>query len=158
MGAANASIFTGARVIHVSSQHGHAPKILEHIHQKTNTPIYALILQSSLSLIFVLSASFTGLVTFYCIIAWSFFFLAVLGLLILRHREPVLLRPFRVWLAIPVIFCLSCLFLITLSVFEEPIIALYSFLFMVSGVPVWWLVVYHEISWEGKNHTLLAVN
>jgi L-type amino acid transporter 9 len=52
---------------------------------------------------------------------WSFLFLDVLGLLILRRREPKLNRPYRVNLIIPVGFCIVTLCVVVASTFHAPI-------------------------------------
>ena len=93
--------------------------------------------------------SFTSLVNFYSMIAWSFYLLAVLALLILRRREPHAERPYRVWIGVPVVFCAVTVFLITFSVKEAPKAAAGAALFMLSGVPLWWTVVVKEVKWEG---------
>ncbi|KAJ3412410.1 hypothetical protein HDV05_000768 [Chytridiales sp. JEL 0842] len=138
-GAANASIFTGARVASTSARHGHAPAWLGTLSKSNRTPINALIVQATLSSLFCLSASFSPLVTFYSNIAWGFYLLTVLGLLVLRWREPDLERPHRVWIISAVSFCIVVAGMIVLSVVERPVEALYAAAFVVCGVPVWWL-------------------
>ncbi|RKO92380.1 amino acid/polyamine transporter I, partial [Blyttiomyces helicus] len=140
-GAANASIFGGARVIHVSARHGHVPKLLGAIHPTLRTPTNALLVQGLLSTLFVLLGSFTTLVNFYSMIVWSFYFLAVLGLLILRRTEPHLHRPYRVWMPVAVVFCATTVFLVAASVREAPWEAVGAAVFVGSGVPFWWIVV-----------------
>ncbi|KAI8806182.1 amino acid permease-domain-containing protein [Cladochytrium replicatum] len=136
-GAANASVFTGARVIYVSAKHGHAPKFLGNVHPERNTPIAALLLQGGITGILICFGSFTSLVNFYSMIAWTFYFLAVLALLVLRWQFPLLARPFRVWLIVPLIFCAVTIFLISFSVFEAPGAAVGAFLFLASGIPIY---------------------
>ncbi|KAJ3042692.1 hypothetical protein HDV00_006749 [Rhizophlyctis rosea] len=152
-GAANASIFGGARVMWVSARHGHIPEFLGSIHPKRKTPVNALILQACLSVLFVMVGSFTSLVNFYSMIAWSFYLLAVLALLILRRSEPHAERPYRVWVGVPVVFCAVTIFLISFSVREAPGAAVGAALFMLSGVPLWYVVVRREVKWEGGQGT-----
>ncbi|KAI8838962.1 amino acid permease-domain-containing protein [Chytridium lagenaria] len=139
LGACNATIFTGSRVTSTSSKHGHSPKFLGTLHTKFRTPVNALILQAVLSSAFCSAASFSPLVTFFSDIAWLFYLLTVASLLRLRVTEPYLERPFRVWIGAPIIFCAVTTGMITLSLIERPVEGLCATLFMLSGVPVWWV-------------------
>jgi solute carrier family 7 (L-type amino acid transporter), member 9/15 len=59
---------------------------------------------------------------------WSFLFLTVLGLIILRRREPSLDRPYRVVVIIPSAFCCVAIIIVVSSTNFAPIQA--SILFM----------------------------
>lgn len=54
------------------------------------------------------------------IASYSFLFLTVFGLLILRVTQPHLNRPYKVWLIVPVIFCLCSAFLVLRGVLNSP--------------------------------------
>lgn len=151
IGAANASIFSGARVAHVSARSAHLPSILGRIHPKYKTPFNALILQSTLSAIFVLFGSFTSLVNFYSMIAWLFYLLAVLALVVLRWKEPHLERPYRVWGPVPFVFLCVVVFLLVLSVREAPKEAVGAVGFMACGIPLWWITIRKGLGWDGKS-------
>jgi amino acid transporter len=75
-------------------------------HKETGSYLGNLIAPSVISIILIVIGSFQALVTFIGIVEFSFFFLTVLGLLILRFREPNLNRPFRPHITIPLTFCL----------------------------------------------------
>ena len=57
---------------------------------------------------------FESAVKFTTPVFWIFFLLVGVALFVLRYREPQLARPYRVPLypAVPVIFCLSSLFMV----------------------------------------------
>ncbi|KAJ3305306.1 hypothetical protein HDV03_001599 [Kappamyces sp. JEL0829] len=105
IGAANGNIFGGARISFVSSQKGHAPSFLGAINKATRTPLNALLLQASFTAMLILIGSFKKLVNIYSIIIWIWYFLTVLGLLIMRLTEPFAVRPFKVWTVVPIAFC-----------------------------------------------------
>lgn len=48
----------------------------------------------------------TGLINFFSVVSWTFYLLTVLGLLVLRVKEPHLERPYKAWIGTPIIFCL----------------------------------------------------
>jgi amino acid transporter len=46
-----------------------------------------------------------ALLNFFSVTSWTFYLLTVLGLLVLRVKEPHLERPYRAWIVTPIIFC-----------------------------------------------------
>ena len=69
-GAANGSIFTGARVIYASAREGYLPKMFGKVNEKRRTPIAALGLQAAMTTIMILGGTFSTLVNFYSVAAW----------------------------------------------------------------------------------------
>lgn len=107
------------------------------------TPIAAMSLNALLTAVYILIGSFDTLVTFYGVAGYSFYFLAVLGLIILRVKEPLLERPYRTWITTPIIFCCVSLFLLSRAVFAQPLQTLIVVGFMVAGLVVWF-------AWVGR--------
>ncbi|KAL0085793.1 L-methionine transporter [Phycomyces blakesleeanus] len=143
-GTANASVFTGARIIYVSSKQGHLPTFFGKLSTWTQTPLMAIVLQAVLTSIMILLGSFRGLVNFYSLCAWIFYFLAVLSLLVFRYKEPELKRPYRVWLTTPVLFCIVAMFLCTMPFIEAPFESLAAIGFVVLAIPIWLLQVKYK--------------
>lgn len=100
------------------------------------TPIYALILNSVLTAGYTIVGEFSTLVTFYGVAGYTFYFITVLGLIVLRVKEPNLERPYRTWITTPIIFCCVSLFLLSRAVFAQPIQTLIVVAFVVAGIPV----------------------
>ncbi|KAL2144283.1 hypothetical protein VTI28DRAFT_9271 [Corynascus sepedonium] len=101
------------------------------------TPIPALILNALLTTAYIAVGEFGTLVTFYGVAGYTFYFLTVLGLIVLRVREPNLERPYRTWITTPIIFCCVSLFLLSRAVFSQPLQTLIVVGFVVAGVPVY---------------------
>src|SRR5689334_14935486 len=59
----------------------------------SDAPINALILSTVLSALYILLGSFRALLTFNGLGEYTFFFLTVVGAIVLRYREPGLERP-----------------------------------------------------------------
>ncbi|RMY41432.1 hypothetical protein D0866_00590 [Hortaea werneckii] len=102
------------------------------------TPIPALLLNLTLTAFYIALGDFTTLTTFYGVASYLFYFASVLGLLILRVKEPDLPRPYRCWIFTPVVFCCVSLFLLTRAIFAKPLQALIVFGFMAVGMGVFW--------------------
>lgn len=71
---------------------------------KSDAPLNAIIANTILSILFIFFGNFRSLVTFNGLGEYTFFFLTVLGAVILRFREPNLRRPYKPMLLIPVVF------------------------------------------------------
>ena len=89
-------------------------------HALFHTPIWSLVLNFIITVIYIILGSFEALITFYGLAAYLFYFLTVLGLLILRVNEPHLERPYRCWITTPVVFCCVSLFLLSRSIVAQP--------------------------------------
>ncbi|KAL8787669.1 MAG: hypothetical protein Q9213_002100 [Squamulea squamosa] len=105
------------------------------------TPITAMVFNSLLTALYILIGSFPTLITFSGFAGYSFYFLTVLGLLVLRIKEPHLERPYRTWISTPIIFCCVSLFLLSRAVFARPFQTIIVVVFVGAGVPVWWIWV-----------------
>lgn len=108
------------------------------------TPTNAMLFNSFLTLCYILPGEFNTLVTFYGVAGYTFYFLTVLGLIVLRIREPNLERPYKTWLVTPIVFCCVSLWLVARTVVVEPLGTLVVGGFVAAGVPVyawrvgWW--------------------
>jgi amino acid transporter len=180
-GTLNATTFTSGRLVYVAGKEGYLPaafgkigiggsadvtggrlrrrswfsKILSRLFGDDAgigfTPINAMVLNAALCAGYVVVGEFKTLLTFYGVAGYSFYFLAVLGLIVLRVREPYLERPYRTWITTPIIFCCVSLFLLSRAVFAEPIQTLIVLAFVVAGVPVYfWRIARRDGDGGGK--------
>ncbi|TAQ87040.1 hypothetical protein B7494_g4634 [Chlorociboria aeruginascens] len=85
------------------------------------TPINAMLLNFSLTAVYIIIGEFSTLLAFSVVAGYTFYFLTVLGLIVLRVREPELDRPYKTWITTPIIFCCVSLFLLSRAVFAEPV-------------------------------------
>ncbi|KAG2111595.1 amino acid permease-domain-containing protein [Suillus discolor] len=105
-GALNGSTFTSARLICVAGREGYLPAMFGRLNKSRQTPVNAILLQATITIVFImLGGGFRSLINFSVVASWSFFFLTVLGLVILRVKEPMLERPYRTWIVTPLVFC-----------------------------------------------------
>ncbi|RDW83962.1 putative amino acid transporter [Aspergillus mulundensis] len=170
-GALNATIFTSGRLVYAAGKEGYLPSLFGKLWTQgsTNgsnrlqrrswpsklvsrvfgngtwigyTPINAMALNSILTLLFIIVGEFSTLVTFYGVAGYTFYFLTVLGLIVLRVREPHLERPYKTWISTPIIFCCVSLFLLSRAVISEPLQTLIVVAFIVAGIPVFMYRIY----------------
>ncbi len=102
------------------------------------TPVNAMLLNMALCMVYTCLGEFNTLITFYGVAGYSFYFLTVLGLIVLRIREPHLERPYRTWITTPIIFCCVSLFLVSRAVVAQPLQTVIVVAFVASGIPVYY--------------------
>ena len=166
-GALNAMTFTSGRLVYAAGKEGFLPGFLGHIgmpgmREPTNrlqrrswasktfnrligdneggfgfTPINAMLFNAILCAAYIVVGEFGTLVTFYGVAGYTFYFVTVLGLIVLRVREPYLERPYRTWISTPIIFCCVSLFLLSRAVFAKPAQTLIVIAFVAAGIPVY---------------------
>lgn len=71
----------------------------------SDAPINALVLVTTLSALYIVLGNFRALLTFNGLGEYTFFFLTVIGAIVLRYREPWLERPYKPFVLIPIVFC-----------------------------------------------------
>ncbi len=93
---------------------------------QTRGPAAAVALQAALSLAMLLTASFRGLLTYVGFTLALFAALTVIGVIVLRIREPELERPYRVWgyPLTPLLFVGLMLWMVWNAITLEPVVAL----------------------------------
>jgi amino acid transporter len=161
-GALNATTFTSGRLVYVAGREGYLPALFGNIgmsqtqdhpnlnrYQKKNfltkifgsglfaTPINAMILNVLLTTLYIVVGEFNTLITFYGVAGYTFYFATVLGLIVLRIKEPNLERPYKTWITTPICFCCVSLFLVSRAVVARPWESVIVVAFVLSGVPVY---------------------
>ena len=111
-------------------------------HPRFGTPARAILTQGLLATAFALSGTYEQILSYISFSQYLFLTLAVAGLIVLRHKEPNLYRPYTVWAypVTPVLFVLTCTWYLTnvlVHRFYETMVGV-SFIF--AGLPfyVYW--------------------
>ncbi|KAF9013851.1 L-methionine transporter [Cyathus striatus] len=139
-GALNGSFFTSSRLVFAAGRERYIPSIFGRLHTTRKTPLNAALLQSTITIAFILiGGGFRSLINFSVVASWAFYFLTVLGLVILRIKEPMLERPYRTWIITPLVFCGVALFLLCMPTIAAPLEALAVLVFVLAGVPVYFI-------------------
>lgn len=176
-GSLNATTFTSGRLVYTAGKEGYLPaifgrlgfsqdavrlpmrvgrtsKFMQFIADDAGlfyTPIFAMVLNAFISFIYVVIGDFGTLTTFYGVAGYTFYFFTVLGLIVLRVREPTLDRPYKCWITTPIIFCCISLFLLSRAVFAEPLQTLIVVAFIIAGLPLY----YWRLGSRGKRRSRL---
>ena len=167
IGALNTTTFTSGRLVYAAGKESFLPELLGHIgmpgssqsHSRLQrgswlsrtvtrligdeegrigfTLINAMLFNALLIAAYIVVGDFATLITFYGVAGYTFYFITVLGLIVLRVREPLLERSYRTWISTPIIFCCVSLFLLSRVVFAKPGLTMVVVAFVAAGVPVY---------------------
>lgn len=145
-GATNATILMSGRVYYAMAREGWFFKSAGKVHPKYNTPHGSLIYQCIWACVLTFSGSFDLLSDLVIIAAFAFYGLIVIGVIVLRVKQPNLKRPYKAfgYPVVPVFFALFCLVLIAVSFIESPGKGLAGLGLILSGLPFYYY-------WKRKN-------
>ncbi|KAH7116113.1 solute carrier family 7 protein [Dendryphion nanum] len=101
---------------------------------KGESPINALLLNTVLGAIYILLGNMRILLTLNGLAEYAFFFLTVVGAIILRWREPELNRPVKPFIVIPILFALISGFVVVRGALFAPVQAAILVAIWVVGV------------------------
>jgi APA family basic amino acid/polyamine antiporter len=103
---------------------------------KNNIPVNAILLLSSLSILFILTSSFKFILVFAGFTLGLSNYATVIGLIILRIKQPHLKRPYKTWLypVTPILYLILMGWTLTYVMIQKPMEALMSLGLIVLGV------------------------
>ncbi len=104
-------------------------------------PMRAIMLQSTIAIVLILTASFKSILIFAGAMLALNSLLAVLGVIVLRIKQPDLERPYKVWLypITPLIFIIFAAITIFFTVKDESFTAILGGILIVSGLALYYV-------------------
>lgn len=140
-GAMSAMVWAGPRVYYAMAKDGLIPSYFCRTSGARGTPINAILLQSLWASVLILSGSFERLVIYSGTVLMIFSALAVGAVLILRHKEPDLPRPYRTpfYPFVPGFFILMSLVIVWNAVSERPLEGGLGLATVLAGTPLYLL-------------------
>ena len=137
----SAMILAGPRVLHAIGEDFPLFKRLAVVNED-GIPVRAIVLQSLVALVFLWTSSFESILVFAGATMGLNTLFTVLGVFVLRWREPDLPRPYRTWLypLPPLIFLALTAWTLVYIVLQRPVEALMCLGIVVSGA------IFYQIS------------
>lgn len=114
-------VMAGPRVMQVMGEDFPSLAMLSRLH--TGIPKTAIYIQCSISLLFILTSTFEQVITYIGFTLNLFTFLTVLGVMLLRKKEPNLPRPYKTWgyPLTPLLFLAFSLWLLSYGLYQKPV-------------------------------------
>ena len=140
-GAMSAMVWAGPRVYYAMAKDGVIPSCFCRTSGTRATPNNAILLQSLWASVLILSGSFERLVIYSGTALTIFSGLAVGAILVLRHREPDLPRPYRTPLYpfVPGFFILMSIVIVWSALYERPMEGIMGVVTVLAGIPLYLL-------------------
>ncbi len=144
-GTLNGSILSSPRVLYAMAEDGLFFRFVGRVHPKYETPYVAIAVAVVLGVIYVLLRNFMQLAEAYVLGIWPFLALVVIGLFILRRKQPDFPRVYRAigYPVIPALFVLATIAVVANSLYVQPWSTGASILITLVGLPLyllwmWW--------------------
>ncbi|MFZ1087295.1 MAG: amino acid permease [Terracidiphilus sp.] len=96
-GCANGMSLAGARVYYAMSQDGLFFKSVGKLHPRYKTPVAGLLVQAAWAVVLCVSGSYGQLLDYIIFAVLVFYILTIVGLFVLRFKQPDAPRPYKAW-------------------------------------------------------------
>jgi APA family basic amino acid/polyamine antiporter len=136
----SAMIFAGPRIVQTMGEDLPALRWLA-VRSAGGIPVRALLLQVAITVVFILKPDFKAVLVYAGFVLNLFTFLTVLGVFVLRWRQPQLLRPYRAWgyPFTPLVFLALSAWTLLFIVKDKPVESLYGLATVGCGLLVYFL-------------------
>ena len=133
-------VFAGPRIVQTMGEDLPALRWLAPRSQ-AGLPVRALALQTVLTLLFIVKQNFSAVMVYAGFVLNLFTFLTVLGVFILRWRQPNLLRPYKAWgyPLTPILFLGLSSWTLLFILRDKPAESVYGLVTLAGGLLVYWL-------------------
>lgn len=105
---------------------------------RSDAPVNAIILSAIFGALYILLGNFRALLTFNGLGEYSFFFLTVLGAVILRFRQRDLHRPYKPLVIVPIVFAIVSGFVVIRGAVFAPVQAIILIVLWSIGLVFYW--------------------
>jgi APA family basic amino acid/polyamine antiporter len=137
LGALHVVVLTGARIPYAMARDQVFFTFAKRLHPSFHTPSGALLFLGCVATLLALTGTFEELYSLFVFAVWIFFALVAVALFRLRHKEPDLNRPYRVWGYpwTPGVFLLAAIALTANLWLVRPVRSSIGLLVILAGVP-----------------------
>ncbi|VDP33379.1 unnamed protein product [Soboliphyme baturini] len=146
VGSLNGILFACSRMFFVGARDEQLPQLLAMINVHWMTPVPSLLILGGLSMLMLTTTNVFALINYASFTESLMVCVTVAGLLYMRWKNPDLPRPIKLNLAIPIVFFVTCIFLLVLPLFTSAYEVMIGLFITLSGIPVYFFGVY----WKNK--------
>jgi APA family basic amino acid/polyamine antiporter len=141
-GCNNGLIIAGARVYYAMAKDGLFFKKTGELNSKA-VPEFSLWIQAVVASILCLSGTYGNLLTMISLVAVIFYMLTIIGIFILRKKQPNTERPYKAfgYPVLPIIYIILALVFCVALVIASPEYSLYGLGIVVLGIPLYFIAI-----------------
>ncbi|MFY4777061.1 APC family permease [Metabacillus sp. RGM 3146] len=141
-GSINGYVMTGMRVPYAMAMENKLPfsKWFSVLTVNSRVPYNSGIFILLISIVMMLIGGFNTLTDMLVFVIWIFYTMTFAAVLILRKREPDLIRPYKVpfYPVLPIIAIIGGLFIVINTLFTQPLLAIYGLGITALGLPIYY--------------------
>ena len=143
-GCVNGMVLMGARLYYAMAQDGLFFRSVGRLNSK-GVPAAGLLMQGAWSILLIFSGTYSELLDYVIFAALLFYVLTVIGLFILRFKQPHTERPYRVigYPVLPAVYVFLCAVIMIDLLIVKPVYTWPGLILVLTGIPVyfWWRMV-----------------
>ena len=138
-GCANGLSLAGARVYYAMSRDGLFFKSVGKLHPKYHTPVAGLVVQACWAIVLCLSGSYGQLLDYIIFAVLVFYILTILGLIVLRFKQPHTPRPYKAlgYPVLPALYIVIAVWICIVLLRYKPQYTWPGLLLVLLGIPVY---------------------
>ncbi len=150
-GSLNGSMMTGPRIFFAMADRGLFFKGIARVSPRFKSPSVAILLATTLGVVYVLLNDFAQLADKFILGIWPFYALAVGAVFVFRRTRPDLVRPYRTWgyPVVPILFLVASVGMVVNALVTDPRNTGITFAIILAGVPAY----YAWRAWSGRART-----
>jgi L-type amino acid transporter 5 len=146
IGALSSLMLSSSRVYYAAARDGNLPQCFALISLKSFVPVTCIILQTCMACTMLLVDDLDNLILYGIFSELFFILISISSVIYFRYKRPNAIRPIKVHICFPLIFMSICIFLISLTLYQNPIETGIGILFLAGGIPLYCI----GILWEEK--------
>lgn len=141
IGTLNGCFLTSPRIYFAQARDGLFFARFANVHPRFLTPAFAIVAQAIWAIVLLLSGTYETLLDYALFALWISYALMVAGVMVLRHKRPLLERPYRMWgyPVTPMLFLAVAVWFLVNTLIEKPGPSLAGLLLIATGVPVYFV-------------------
>jgi basic amino acid/polyamine antiporter, APA family len=136
----SAYVLTGPRVYFAMARDGLFFPFAARVDPHSATPVAAIVLQGLCAAVMALTGTFEQLLTYIAFALGIFPWMAVLGVILRRHRDPDAARPYRCWgyPLVPVVYLVASAGIMVVAFMGRPGPSLFAIATVLAGIPIYY--------------------
>ena len=138
-GTINGYTLTGMRLPYVMAKENNLPfsKLFAKLHDKTKVPVAAGILELVIAIGMMMVGGFDTLTDMLIFVIWIFYTMVFVGVILLRKKEPDLIRPYKVpmYPFIPLVAIIGGTFIVSSTLITQTFLASMGIALTLAGIP-----------------------
>ena len=142
-GTLNGSMLTNPRIFFAMADRGLFFKAVARVSPKYETPSVAIWLAAFLGCAYVMFNDFQQLADRFVLGIWPFYILAILGVFVMRKKNPGLERPYRTigYPVVPIVFLVAASGMVINALITDPVNTGVTFVILGAGIPLYYLTL-----------------